>query len=87
VKLMRKPIEVIAWFDFQGNAVPIRFRYEDENQELQVVKVDKIIKKDRNKFAGNSMLKYTCETCDNGIAKIFELRYEIDSLKWYLHKM
>ena len=51
------------------------------------MKVDKIIKKDRNKFAGNSMLKYTCETCDNGIAKIFELRYEIDSLKWYLHKM
>ena len=58
MKLMRKPIEVIAWFDFQGNAVPIRLDMRDENQELQVVKVDKIIK-DRNKFAGNSMLKYT----------------------------
>jgi len=87
VKLMRKPIEVIAWFDFEGNAVPIRFRYEDESRELRVVKINRIIKKDKNNFAGNSMMRYTCETSDNGVIKVFELRYDIDSLRWYLHKM
>lgn len=87
MKLMRKPIEVIALFGFEGNAVPIRFRYEDESQGLRVIKVDKVIKKDKDKFAGNAMIKYTCETCDNGAVKLFELRYEIDSLKWYLYKM
>ena len=84
---MRKPIEVIALFDFEGNAVPIRFRYEDESHGLCVIKVDRVIKKDKDKFAGNAMIKYTCETCDDGAAKLFELRYEIDSLKWYLYKM
>jgi len=84
---MRKPIEVIALFDFEGNAVPIRFRYEDESQALRVIKVSKIIKKDKEKFAGNAMIKYTCETCDNDTMKLFELRYEIDSLKWYLYKI
>lgn len=87
MKLIRKPIEVIALFDFEGNAVPIRFRYEDEGQEMRVIKVSRIIKKDKDKFAGNIMIKYTCETCDNGTVKLFELRYEIDSLKWYLYKM
>lgn len=87
MKVLRKPIEVIAWFDIEGNPAPLRFRYEDENEGICVIRVNKVLKKDIDRFAGNKMLKYTCETWKDGTGIIFELRYEIDSLKWYLYKM
>ncbi len=87
MKLLRKPIEVIAIFDIEGNPTPIKFRFLDEGEEVLVVKVDKVLKKDIDKFAGNRMIKYTCESCIRGEAKPFELRYEVDSCRWYLYKV
>jgi hypothetical protein len=52
-----------------------------------VIKVDKILKKDLDKFAGNRMIKYTCESFMEGQAKPFEIRFEIDTCKWYLYKI
>jgi hypothetical protein len=87
MKCVRKPIEVIAWFDMEGNPAPIKFRCSDEQQEMVVRKVDKILKKDLDKFAGNRMIKYTCESFMEGQAKPFEIRFEIDTCKWYLYKI
>ncbi|MFZ5353010.1 MAG: hypothetical protein ACOZCL_09840 [Bacillota bacterium] len=87
MKLIRKPIEVIAFFDMEGNPAPIKFRCLDDSEEVLVVKVEKIIKKDLDKFAGNRMIRYTCESCIRGEVKPFELRYEVDSCRWYLYKV
>ncbi len=87
MKLLRKPIEVIALFDVEGNPAPIRFRYLDENEGTLVIKVDKIVKKDLDKYAGNKMIRYTCESYIRGAVRPFEIRYEIESCKWYLYKV
>jgi len=87
MKLLRKSIEVIAWFDADGNSKPMKFKLLNEEEENTVIKVDKIVKREIDKFAGNKMMKYTCESCINGELKLFELRYEMDTCKWYLFKM
>lgn len=87
MKLLRKSVEVIALFDFDGNSKPMKFRLINEEEENTVIKIDKIVKREIDKFAGNKMLKYTCESCINGEVKLFELRYEMDTCKWYLYKM
>jgi hypothetical protein len=59
MKTLRKPVEAIVLFSLEGNPVPIRFRYLDDGSELVTVKVDRVIKMDIDKFAGNKMMKFT----------------------------
>ncbi len=87
MKTLRKPIEAIVLFDLEGNPIPIRFRYLDDGSELVTIKVDRIIKKDIDKFAGNRMMKFTCQTQIGNQVKPFELRFEIDTSRWYIYKI
>ena len=86
MKILRRPIEVIAWFDLEGNPAPIRFRYLDDQDEISIVKVDHIVQKDVEKLGGNKIIRYTCESMQCGQVKPFEIRYELETCRWFLYK-
>ena len=81
----RQAIHMRADFDINGKPIPLKFKYVNEEQELSVVKVDRITKKDINNFAGNRMYVYYCESFENNITKTYELRYELDTCRWYVY--
>ena len=87
MKVIAKSIEMVAWFENQGNVNPIRFRMECEDKSYKVIKIDKVIKKAKEKIAGNPMQIFTCSSVIEGEEKIFELKYEISSCKWMLFKI
>ncbi len=87
MKVLMKPIEMIAWFNSEGYPTPLRYRLMDENMSNKVIKVNKILFKEEEKFAGNRMILYRCESIINNTQKIFELKYEISTCKWFLFKM
>ncbi|WP_077369743.1 hypothetical protein [Anaerosalibacter sp. Marseille-P3206] len=87
MKVIMKPIEMIAWFTNEGNPVPLRYRIESEDKTNVVIKVDRVITSEEEKLAGNKMIVYKCESIINNIQKIYEIKYEIDSCKWFLFKM
>jgi len=60
VKILALPIEMISYTDNKGNIKPIRFRLQLDNELMQVIKIDKVIVKDTEKFAGNIMIVYKC---------------------------
>lgn len=78
---------MIAWFTKDGYPIPLRYRLVDEEEKNIVIKVDKILFKDEEKIAGNKMLLYRCESAINNTIRIFELKYEIATCKWFLFKM
>lgn len=85
MKVYAKPIEMVAWFDKDG-IHPARFRIEGKDGSV-VVKIDKVIKKDLEKLAGNHMLVFTCESEINGQLRPYEIKYEISTMKWMLFKI
>ena len=87
MKYIRKPIEVIAFFDIEGNPSPIKLRCPDEQEETMILKIDKILRRGEEKFAGNPMLIFTCESLLHGQLKMFELRFEVYTRKWFLYKI
>ncbi|MBC7088050.1 MAG: hypothetical protein H5T96_06120 [Tissierellales bacterium] len=87
MKIIMKPIEMIAWFNNTNYPIPLRFRVETENKTNIVIKIDKIVFKEMQKIAGNRMIVYRCEGIISGLQRTFELKYEIDTCKWYLFKM
>lgn len=87
MKVLMKPIEMIAWFTKDNYPIPIRYRITLEDMSHTVVKIDKILFREEEKLAGNRMVLYRCQSIIDNTLKIFELKYEISTCKWYLFKM
>lgn len=86
MKVIAKPVDVIAWFENKGNINPIKFRIECEDSSYKVVKIDKILLRDKEKLAGNVMQVFRCSSLIDGVQKIYELKYEVSTSKWILFK-
>jgi hypothetical protein len=87
MKIVAQPIEVVSYTDNKGSIRPIRFRMQVDDEPMQVIKVDKVIVKDTEKFAGNIMLVYKCQSLIDNDMKQFEIKYEISTCKWMLYKI
>ncbi|HHV46547.1 MAG TPA: hypothetical protein GXX53_06585 [Tissierellia bacterium] len=86
MKILMKPIEMIAWFTTDKKPIPLRYRIMDENNTFKVIKVDRILFAEEEKLAGNRMILYRCESKINNLNRVYELKYEVDSCKWFLYK-
>lgn len=87
MKTLAKPIEMISWTEENGKIHPLRFKIENQEGARYVYKIEKIYTSDLDRIAGNRVYKYTCEININGVNKICELRYDIDSCRWSLFKL
>lgn len=87
MKILMKPIEMIAWFNQDDFPVPLRYRITAEDMTNKVIRVDKILFRQEEKLAGNKMILYRCESVINDVQKVFELKYELSTCKWFLFKM
>jgi len=86
MKVISKDIECVVWFSKDG-IKPIKFRYKNAEDENIVIKVDKIISKQKEKLCGNFAWIYDCQSEIDGIVKLFQLKYFIEECKWVLWKI
>jgi len=87
MKVLMKSVDMICFNSSEGVITPIKFRIREEGQEARIIRIDRIIDKKEERIAGNRMLVYTLQTTIDGIERIFEMKYEIQTFKWYLYKM
>lgn len=79
MKILNEPIDMIAIFKSDlGEIRPFKFKYNDK-----AIKVQKISKIYEEKFAGNRRIVFVCVHNEKDV---YEIKYEVDSLKWYLFK-
>ena len=83
MKVVAKPIQMIAWFNKDGSINPIKLEEDGD----KVIKVDRVLKAEQERLSGCIMEKFTCSSCINGVEKIFELKYDSKSYKWILFKI
>ena len=82
MKVLMKPIEMIAWFTKDGVPNPIRYKLDN-----LVIRVGQVRSKSEEKVAGNRMIVYRCQSEINGELRPFELQFEVQTCKWYLWKL
>jgi len=87
MKVVAKPIEMVAWTDTKGNINPVRFKITKEDGTNSVVKIDKVVSVEKEKLAGNNMLVYKCQSTVNGADKLYEIKYELSTCRWILFKI
>ena len=72
-KLVAKPIKVLSIMDTKGNITPLRFKMETEDESYQVIKIDKVINRTNETFAGNNMIIFNCQSIIDNIKKRYEI--------------
>lgn len=82
-----KPVEMIVWFTLEKKPTPLKYRIMDENNVFKVIKIDKILFIEEEKLAGNRMIVYRCQSLINNVERVYELKYEIDTCRWFLFKI
>lgn len=87
MKVLMKPVEMIAWFNDKDYPVPLRFRLDSEDKVRTVIRIGRIISHEEEKLGGNRMVVYRCEGIIGEQQSPFELKYEISTCRWFLFKM
>jgi len=87
MKLINKKIDMITWSDKDGKMKPMRFRYEDDEEMQQVVKVDTILSYQVVGTRKDPILSYNCKSLINDMEKIYEVRFDVNKMMWTLYKM
>lgn len=84
MKVVAKPIQMIAWFNKDGSINPIRFKIEEDVEK--VIKIDRVLKTEKERLSGNIMEKFICSSIIDGIEKLYEIKYDSSTYKWILFK-
>ncbi|NLJ88936.1 MAG: hypothetical protein GX327_09240 [Epulopiscium sp.] len=87
MKVIMKNIDVIAWFEQTKGPIPLKFRIKNKDESQTIIKIDKICFQKKEKLAGNPMIIFTCQSLINNVLTKYEIRYEINTCKWYLYKI
>ncbi|MDU4147927.1 MAG: hypothetical protein E7H86_08965 [Bifidobacterium breve] len=82
MKIVNKPIDVIAYCNKDGDIEPIRIRLDEK-----VIRIERILARETEKLCGNYMEKFTCTSTINNVEKMFEIKYELKTHKWILFKI
>lgn len=79
-------MKMVAWSTREGLLTPIRFLWND-GKKVHNIKINRIVMRYEDKFAGNRMLGYRCQESIDGEEKVFELKFEVKTCIWYLYKI
>ncbi|MBN2558767.1 MAG: hypothetical protein JXB33_08445 [Clostridia bacterium] len=87
MKLIMKAVDMICVSTRDGLISPIKFRMPDGAGSTVVVKIDRVLQRDEQKIAGNRMLVYKVQSLIEDIEKVYEMKYEVSTCKWYISKL
>ena len=86
MKILAKPVQMIAVFDEKGVPTPLRFKIEEDGAPC-VVNVDKIISTETVRPAGIDAFVFLCQSEIHGVMKQYELIYRVKPHQWELYKI
>jgi hypothetical protein len=87
VKIVARPIDVIAVFKGGERPIPYKFRYTESDGRSSDVKIDRILVSDEQRVAGQRSFIYECQSEIDGCEKRYQLKYLIPEARWLLYKI
>lgn len=82
--MLNKEIEVLAIFN-KDNIKPFKFRIQDEEQQWQVYKIDKVLFNKKEVINKSAHIIFRCQGAVDGIMKSYELKFDVANTRWSLY--
>lgn len=87
MKIVAKPIDMIATFSDNKKRIPYKFKFFQDSGDKTEVLVDKIVSVEESRIAGIDTLIYTCESKVLDETRLYQLKYIIRQYRWELYKI
>lgn len=87
MKVVSKKIEMIAYFKKDGRINPLRFKIENEDGTYIAIKIEKVVDTKLERLCGNNAKVFTCQSNIDGMMKIYEIKFILETSQWMLFKM
>lgn len=87
MKVLMKSVDMISLSSRDGDIRPLKFRVQEDTGESRIVRIDRVLSKKEEKIAGNRMLVFTVQSIIDGTERIYEMKYEFQTSRWYLYKL
>ena len=79
------PVQMISCTDTNGHITPMRFRFQDEDETIVTVTIDKILKSEQD--ISKIGAEYQCAAVIRGMKRSFTLRYNYAAHEWRLSRI
>jgi len=76
------PVQMFCAVDTTGKISPIQFRFETEEHSIETVRIERIISRDEVSYVGIREKRFICSIVLQGIRRMLEIRYHVESQKW-----
>lgn len=87
MKILSKEIDAIVIFKKGEVPLPYKFKYSEENEEKEEIKIDRIIKTEKRRITGIETIIYFCQSRIGDKLIQYELKYIIGECRWVLYKL
>ncbi|WP_105619421.1 hypothetical protein [Vallitalea okinawensis] len=87
MKVINKPIEMIAFTNCDGGIQPLMIRVLGKDKKKHTYDVLKITRTEKEKLAGNIMLRFFCQLDIDGNTRDCLIKFEKDTTRWTLFKI
>ena len=86
MRIVNKPVDMIAVFMRGEDPRPKRFRFRDHDDTERIINVQKIISITEDSFRNDPTFIYECQSKIGTTEKRLALKYHINNAKWELYK-
>ena len=73
-----------VWFTTNGDPIPLSFKFEGDDGELQYVGRLKVNYSEERNYSGVASKEYGCEACIGGLMREFRLLFYVEACKWVM---
>ena len=87
MRIISKPIRMIAVFWPNQNPIPYRFKVSEIDGSMTEIKVDKVISSTPHKGGGADCIIYECQSFIGNSDRRYVIKYLTKQCQWQLYKM
>ncbi|OOM73781.1 hypothetical protein [Clostridium sp. BL-8] len=87
MKIVDKLVQVITTTDGAGIVKPLSFFIIDDSEALDVINVERLVRRDKEKIGGDYVYTFTCEIIKDNMKMLCDLRLNLSTEEWSLYRM
>ena len=84
--MLNRPVDVISVCNADGTIKPLRFRFEDESNQLLRVDIEEVVSTREVQFVGVEATIFLCRATVGEQPWMFELKYTFRTHCWCIHR-
>ena len=87
MNIVDKPVQVVSTNDRAGIVKPLSFFITDADEIGDVINVERLLRRDKEKMGRDYIYTFTCEIIKDNMKMLCDLRLNLSTDEWTLHRM